>query len=643
MTLKIFRPIFLAAFAASLTFATSIRAAIPPAENLLPSDTLLLVTVPDFTTLRTAARQSPQWLFWNDPAMKPFHDKFMSKWNEEFVTPLERDLGVKLSDFADLPQGQLTFAVTQNGWNGNDDKKPGVILLLDARDKSDLLATNLARLRQKWTDAGKPIRTETIRGINFSVVPLSSNDVPQTISNFFPRRQPVQELGRENKPSPPAELVFGQFESLLIVGDSTKTVEPVAARLTGGSNPPLSDNAVFAADSPAQFHGSPLYCGWFNAKTFFNVLAGIPPAGPNPDAPNPMPQIPWDKVLAASGLTGLKSASFSYRETHDGALVNFSIAAPESGRQGIFTMMAMSQKDANPPSFVPADAVKFFRWRIDGRKAWAALEKMLGDISPAALSSLNSVLDIANATAQQQDPNFDIRRNFIGNLGDDFISYQKAPAGDTPADLNSPPSLFLFAAANPDQVVLAMKNVMVLASQGNPPQTRDFLGRKIYSTALPAPRAQDASAPVQRSLYWSSASGYVAITSDVSMLEEFLRGAENHAKPLSETAGLADAAQRVGGSGGGLFGYQNQHEIARALFTALKNEPADSPQSRGVNWLFGLPFAPPERSFREWMDFSLLPDFDQVSKYFYFTVYSGSTTSDNFSFKAFAPRPPQLD
>jgi hypothetical protein len=623
--------------------AVCLRAAIPPAENLLPSDTLLVVTAPDFTTLRTAAQQSPQWLFWNDPAMKPFHDKFMSKWNEEFVTPLERDLGVKLSDFVNLPQGQLTFAVTQNGWSGNGDQKPGIIFLLDAKDKSDLLATNLAELRQKWTDAGKPIRTETIRGIDFSVVTLSSNDIPQTIANFFPRRQTVQELGRENKPLPPGELVIGQFESLLIVGDSTKTVEPVVARLTGGSNPPLSDSAIFAADSLAQFHDSPLYYGWFNAKTFFNVLASIPPAEPNPDAPNPMPQIPWDKVLAASGLTGLKSAMFSYRESHDGALVNFSLAAPESSREGIFKMMAMSQKDANPPAFVPADVVKFSRWRIDGRKSWAALEEMLGDISPSALSSLNSVLDIANATAQQQDPNFDIRKNFIGNLGDDFISYQKAPVGNTPANFNSP-SLFLFATANPDQVVVAMKNVLELASQGNPPQMRDFLGRKIYSTALPTARAgETAPAPVQRSIYWSSANGYVAITSDVSMLEEFLRGAENHARPLSETDGLAEAAQHVGGAGSGLFGYQNQREIVRALFTALKNEPADSPQSRSLNELFGLPFASPEKSIREWMDFSLLPDFDQVSKYFYFTVYSGSTTSDNFSFKAFAPRPPQLN
>jgi hypothetical protein len=642
MNIKFPRPLFCAAFFA---IAVSLRAAIPPAENLLPPDTLLVVTVPDFTKLRTAAQQSPQWLFWNDTAMKPFHDKFMSKWNEEFVAPLERDLGVKLDDFADLPQGQLTFAVTQNGWNGNDDKKPGFILLLDARDKSDLLATNLARLRQKWTDAGRPIRTETIRGIDFSVVQLSSNDVPEAISKFFPRHQPLQELGKENKPSPPGEVVVGQFESLLIVGDSTKTVEPVAARLTGGSNPSLSDNAVFAADALAQFHDGPLYYGWFNAKTFFNVLAAIPPAEPNPDAPSPMPQIPWDKVLAASGLTGLKSATFSYRETHDGALVDFSLAAPESGRQGIFKMMTLSQKDANPPSFVPASAVKFSRWRFDGPKSWAVLEKMLGDVSPAWLSSLNSVLDIANATAQQQDPNFDIRKNLIGNLGDDFINYQKAPAGDALADLNSPPSLFLLGSPDPDQIVLALKNLMRLVTQGAPPQARDFLGRKIYSAALPAARAQGAApAPVQRSLYWSSAGGYVAITSDISMLEEFLRGAENHDKPLSETDGLADAAQRAGGGGNGLFGYQNQREIIRALFTALKNEPADSSKSGGFNSaFFGVPFAPPQKSFSEWMDFSLLPDFSQVSKYFYFTVYSGNTGSDDISLEVFAPRPPQLN
>ena len=122
-----------------LAAATTAQATIPPVENLLPADTLFLLDAPDCAALRAASRQSPQWLFWNDPAMKPFHDKFMARWNEQFIAPLERDLGVKLSDFTDLPQGQLTFAVTQNGWTGGDDPLPGVLLLLDARGKSDLL------------------------------------------------------------------------------------------------------------------------------------------------------------------------------------------------------------------------------------------------------------------------------------------------------------------------------------------------------------------------------------------------------------------------------------------------------------------------------------------------------------------------
>src|ERR1700722_18000944 len=121
MKIKMLRLIFLAAFVASLTSATSVRAAIPSAENLLPTDTLFFLTVPDCTALRADMNQSPQWLFWGDPAMRPFHDKFMAKWNESYIGPLEHDLGVKLGDFADLPQGQFTFAVTVNGSNGHDD------------------------------------------------------------------------------------------------------------------------------------------------------------------------------------------------------------------------------------------------------------------------------------------------------------------------------------------------------------------------------------------------------------------------------------------------------------------------------------------------------------------------------------------
>ena len=45
---------------------------------------------------------------------------------------------------------------------------------------------------------------------------------------------------------------------------------------------------------------------------------------------------------------------------------------------------------------------------------------------------------------------------------------------------------------------------------------------------------------------------------------------------------------------------------------------------------------------KDWLDVSLLPAFDKVSKYFYFSVYGASTTPEAINFKAFAPVPPQL-
>ena len=63
---KNLRPMFLVALAVFLALTASLRAAIPPAENLLPADTLFVVAVPDSAALRTALRQSPQFQLWND-------------------------------------------------------------------------------------------------------------------------------------------------------------------------------------------------------------------------------------------------------------------------------------------------------------------------------------------------------------------------------------------------------------------------------------------------------------------------------------------------------------------------------------------------------------------------------------------------
>src|SRR5690349_3468720 len=93
---------FLAGFVLFLLAEFPVFAAIPPAEELLPADTLVVVTVPDYQAMHTALQQFPLWLLWNDPAMKSFHDDFMTKWNAKFSASQQQNFGMKLDQFLPL-------------------------------------------------------------------------------------------------------------------------------------------------------------------------------------------------------------------------------------------------------------------------------------------------------------------------------------------------------------------------------------------------------------------------------------------------------------------------------------------------------------------------------------------------------------
>lgn len=140
-----------------------------------------------------------------------------------------------------------------------------------------------------------------------------------------------------------------------------------------------------------------------------------------------------------------------------------------------------------------------------------------------------------------------------------------------------------------------------------------------------------------RRLSFAANNSYVAFTTDTAMLEEFLRNGENTDKPLRSSPGFADAAEKVAGSGTSYFSYENQREATRAQFALLKqvgantdntntNAPTDLLQARKV--------------FLDWADFSLLPDFDAIAKYFSFTVTAGGANPEGLFLKIFVPVPP---
>jgi hypothetical protein len=146
-----------------------------------------------------------------------------------------------------------------------------------------------------------------------------------------------------------------------------------------------------------------------------------------------------------------------------------------------------------------------------------------------------------------------------------------------------------------------------------------------------------------RTLSCAASGGYVAMSTDVSLLEEYLRSTESQVKALRERPGLLEAAQKVGGMSTGLFSYENEVGTMRAAFAAVKNDPGASTNGIGPSVFPGLPgITGPETNLKEWMDFSLLPAFDKVAQYCYFSIYAGSANVDGLTLKVFVPLPPAL-
>src|SRR6266545_1922838 len=95
-----------------LACAATSFAATPPPEKLLSADTVAVFTVPEYAKASASWKQWPISLVWADPSMKPFRDKFVNKFQSDVIAPLEKEFGVKFSDYSGVAQGQVTVALT---------------------------------------------------------------------------------------------------------------------------------------------------------------------------------------------------------------------------------------------------------------------------------------------------------------------------------------------------------------------------------------------------------------------------------------------------------------------------------------------------------------------------------------------------
>ena len=567
-------------------------------EALLPAETVLVMAAPDYATAKKHFKASASGQFWDSAEFKPFRKKLADGFEANVLAKIEEELAVDFDAFEEMASGPVALAVVAGQAAGEE---PALLLLLDAGRKSFALRRTLSQMERDWKKADRKVGETEIGGIDFTTV---------------------------SDPEGERQVHIGRVDAQLIVGTAVGQIEGVLARLGGGGGGTLAGNPAFAADHGTLRKDADFYL-WANLGQVSPQLLDNAPDGAELG-------IDFGEVFGSLGLDGLGTFAITYSERPDGAHSDVFVGLPEAKRRGLFGLLETRRADASPPAFVPASVGAFTRWRVDMGAAWNNLEKLLLEMSPDVANMVEFTVGLLG---KDKDPNFDFKKSFLNNFGDDLILYQMPPKSKSLNDLGSGPMVALVKSPSPAELI---KGIGAVPGILPPPLNEAALEpRKLGKhTAhsfglmeLPDPSTGEL---VASEVLFAVKDGYLAVSTDADVMQGLLDGQAQ--PPLAKRDRLASAAAVVGGMDSGFFAYQNDRVMMLSMMDTLRANADQFELIFSMIPMEGLD----EVSLNDWLDFSLLPAGEKIAKYFDVTVYGAETDARGVTLKMFSPRPPNL-
>src|SRR5439155_22066130 len=129
---------------------------------------------------------------------------------------------------------------------------------------------NTADWKKKWQEAGKTLKTEKSRDVEFTTLTVSGEELTRTLEKSLSdskadKGDKPKEKPEDKKSGSKVEVTLGQSDSLLIAASDPKAIEKILILQSGGSTPALSEQAVFNADYQARLRSALIY-GWVHFK-----------------------------------------------------------------------------------------------------------------------------------------------------------------------------------------------------------------------------------------------------------------------------------------------------------------------------------------------------------------------------------------
>ncbi|MGA2069993.1 MAG: hypothetical protein ABSG97_01480 [Sedimentisphaerales bacterium] len=609
--MKIRAAFLICVICAAVTAGNAKETALPKTAGLVGTDTVLLVDIGDFNQFRAKFEKTGIYKLYNDPSMSAFAKNFTAKVREKIEG--DKDSFVKsILDANVMPEGRLAFVMTA----GQQETSPMVI---------SQWGRNIAKIKDvmekmalKSVEKGAHRAIESYRDVN--IVTLTTEKAPT---------RPAVKDDDDNtkiKVVTSEKDVYCFVDDCLIIASDTEVVKFVVSQIKGTGASSLAGDADYIATMGAvgPYHDVDIYV---NFRRMIKQMTDDDTTGES------------QKGIANLGLDGTGGLGFSAGIAPDAeSMVRGKIFLRTTGmRKGILKMLEMRSEPVRVPRFVPASACSVSFLNLDIKRAYDELCSIIYGFEPAAAMMLQQPIP---GTGSENDPGISIRPDIIEYLGTEIVIAQSV---NKPFSKDKEPTEICIAvgvnnrAALEKSLSLIHKRLMV---PNNPEPTRELLGYTIYLVGPAGVPVLGGSVPMVETapprktpkgerLAFTITDTHLIFgpESAVELAIRTLGGAENAPVNSAKWFNIAKSAvPSVVGSAA----FEDNSASGELLWWMLKDNAKSRRASMGMGPAAAVLAGPDAWDFA---DFSLLPEFGAVKKYFGLSAGYGISRPDGFFFE----------
>lgn len=586
-------------------FATAQAGTLPKTAKLVPPETILLVDVENFSQLKAQFEKTSPYKLYKDPAMRPFVETARTKFREEVQGLDENDILRMSFNTNLLPHGRVAFALVLNK-QALKAKEPTALFITQWGAQINKIREAVEKAIRKAVEDGLHHKTENYRGVTINtIIAEDSKRLGYGFSSTFH---------------------YSFLDDYLIGSEDIEVLKFAIAHIKGATSPTLADDSDYTVTLKAvgPYHDIDFYV---NIKQIIKVVLSEDTTG---KLRTMITNLGLDNVAALGGSIGLaRSPGNSY---HGKALLKINGA-----KKGICKMLDLESAVVTAPRFIPASASSATFLNLNVRKAYDELANILNSFSPMYSAWMYTPLPTSSSP---DEPGLQIKRDIIDHFGSQIVIAQSM---NKPLTNHSAPTetLFAFAASN---VKALEKSLSLLHSKliapNNPDARRELLGHTIYVISMPALQffpggrtpMQTPTVPTapQTPTFAFTITDTHLIFAEESTVERAIRQLSSSSDTSMGSADWFTTAKSAIPSVVGLAYLNDDGPSTEYLWWMLKHSGQDKEPtvfSGPASFVFGP--VPVGKLF----NFSLLPKFDAVRKYFGLSVSYGISRTDGFFFE----------